>query len=264
MAIDNLEQLEQSIGLESGKLAEMISSEETHTIAMDDYVIKPKSDYDSYIENVKKEHGKATLEIAIKNKRKDLGLEFEGKTLDNLLKFYGEKVEADAKIDPNKKYDTLKSDFEKVQGNVAEWEQKYSDLEKTYKQKDSMRTIETSIMKEIPDNTILPKEDILALIKSRTQFNIGEEGLEIIKNGEVQKNESTRNLTTMNEYMKSFITPYLKEVDGGAGGRDSSGNAKEGSFEMFEKQMEAKGISVGSEAYSLALTEGIKKGTIKM
>lgn len=264
MAIENIEQLEKSIGLESGKLAEMISSEENHTIAMDDYVIKSKSDYDSYIENVKKEHGKATLEIAIKNKRKDLGLEFEGKTLDNLLKFYGEKVEADAKIDPNKKYDTLKTDFEKVQGNLAEWETKYNNLESTYKQKETARTIDASILKEIPENTILPKEDVLALIKAKTQFNIGEEGLEIIKNGEIQKSESSRNLTTMNEYMKTFITPYLKEVDGGAGGGDSSGGAKEGSFELFEKQMEAKGINSGSEAYSIALTEGIKKGTIKM
>ena len=104
MAVENIEQIEQSFGLEKGKLAEMMASEETHKIDIDNFVIKPKSDYDALINNLKKESGNAALEIAIKNARNELGLDFQGKTMENLLKAYGEKVEADAKIDPNKKY----------------------------------------------------------------------------------------------------------------------------------------------------------------
>ena len=264
MAIENLAALEQSVGLEPGKLAEMISSEENHNLSLDDYVIKPKTDYDSYITNIKKESGTASLEIAIKNARNELGLDFQGKTMDNLLKSYAAKVESDAKVDPNKKYDALKTDFEKVQGNLTEWEQKYTSLEQNIAKEKNQRVIKNTLLKEIPDNTSIDKEDILAILMARNEFNVGENGFEIIKDGQVLKNDSNLNPVTANEFMKSFITPYLKKTEGGAGGSDSSGGGKETSFESFNKRMEAQSINIGSEAYNEALAEGMSKGTIKM
>jgi hypothetical protein len=264
MAVENIEQIEQSFGLEKGKLAEMMASEETHKIDIDNFVIKPKSDYDALINNLKKESGTAAVEIAIKNARNELGLDFQGKTMENLLKAYGEKVETDAKIDPNKKYDSLKTDFEKLQGNLTEWQSKYTNLESTYKQKEQQATINNTLLKEIPDNTILGKEDILAILKARYQFNIGEDGFEIVKDGQVQKNQANMNLLSPGEFMKDFITPYLKPIEGGAAGKDSTGTGKETSLELFDKQMEAKGINVGSEQYNEFMSIAMKNGTLKL
>jgi len=94
MAIENLEQLEKSVGLEPGKLAEMISSEDTHKLDLDNLIISNKNDYDARLENIKKETKTAAVEIAVKNARNELGLEFEGKTMENLLNNFKSKIES--------------------------------------------------------------------------------------------------------------------------------------------------------------------------
>lgn len=265
MALENIEAIEQSFGLEKGKLAEMIASDENHKIDLENFIIKPKSDYDALLNNIKKESSTAAVEIAIKNARSEMGLDFQGKTMENLLNAYKSKVEAEAKIDPNKKYDTLNEDFKKVQANLSEWENKYKTLETTYKQKEQNGIINNTLLKEIPDNTTIDKEDILAILKAKYQFNIGEEGFEIIgSDGKALKNQSNMNLTTANEFMKEFVKPYLKPIEGGAGGSSSSGGNKETSLEVFDKLMDAKGINIGSEKYNEELSAALKNGTLKL
>lgn len=264
MAVENIDILEQSLGLEKGKLTEMITSEDKHTLEFDKYVIKPKSDYDDLLNNIKKESSTAAVEIAIKNARNELGLDFQGKTMENLLKSYAEKIEAEAKVDPNKKYDSLKSDFDKLQGNLKEWETKYTTLESTYKQKEQASTIKNTLLKEIPENTLLDKEDILALAMAKYQFGIDEDGFAISKEGVLLKNDSNMNRITPSEFMKTFITPYLKPIDGGAGGKDSTGGNKETSLELFNKKMESKGININSQKYNEEMKLAMSNGTLKL
>lgn len=271
MAVENIEILEQSLGLEKGKLTEMITSEEKHSLEFDNYVIKPKSDYDALLNNIKRDSN----EIGRKELFKELGVDFEGtgvhrdvtRSVDFLKKWNEDAVSKaieEAKIDPNKKYDTLKADFDKLQGNLTEWENKYNTLESTYKQKEQASTIKNTLLKEIPDNTLLDKEDILALAMAKFQFGIDEDGFAIMKNGEIQKNEANRNRITPNEFMKSFITPYLKPIEGGGKGKDSVGGGKETSLDIFDKLMESKGINVGSEAYNEQMSLAMKNGTLKL
>ena len=263
MAIENLEQLEKSVGLEPGKLAEMISSEDTHKLDLDNLIISNKNDYEARLENIKKETKTAAVEIAVKNARNELGLEFEGKTMENLLNNFKNKIESESKVAPEKKYSDLHKDFESLQGVSKSWEDKYMSLENTYKQKENQRQIDNSILKSIPDNTILGKDDILALIKAKTEFNVGDNGLEIIKDGVVQKNQATLNLLSTDEYVSSFVTPYLKTAEGGAGGKDSNTKGNETSLDLFDKRMEAKGINIGSEGYNEEMSKAIKEGTLK-
>jgi len=264
MAIENIGEIEQSLGIETGKLAEMISAEETHKVDLSGFVIKPKSDYDALITNIKKESGTAAVEIAVKSAREEMGLEFQGKTMENLLGSYKSKVEADAKIEPNQKYDTLKSDFDKRGDLIEEWEGKYKGLKTDMSRKENERVISNTLLKEIPDNISIPKEDILAIAKARNQFNIGEDGFEIIgKDGKPMKNEANMNLTTAEEFMKEFIKPYLKEVQGGGGGKDKNGKViVAGSFEAFEKEMADKGVT--PVEFNAELQKRITDGTLKM
>lgn len=263
MAIENLEQLEQSVGLEKGKLSEMINSEETFNLELDNFVISKKDDYNSLIDNHKKTARVEGEEIAIKNARTKLGLDFQGKTMDNLLNSFKEQIVSEAKIEPNKKYDNLHKDFEALQSVSKSWEEKYTGLEQTYKQKENQLKIDTSILKSIPDNVSIPKEDILAIAKARIGFNIGEDGIEIVKDGVVQKNQANMNLLTISEFMPEFITPYLKTPEGGSGGGDSSNKGGESSLELFDKKMEAKGIAIESEDYNIEMSLALKNGTLK-
>ena len=271
MAVENIDILEESLGLEKGKLTEMITSEEKHQLEIDKYVIKPKSDFDSLLGNVKRD----SYEIGRKELFKELGVDFEGtgvhrdvnKSVEFIKKWNEENVNKaieEAKIDPNKKYDTLKQDFDKLQGNLSEWENKYNTLESTYKQKEQASTIKNTLLKEIPEGTLLDKEDILALAMAKYQFGIDDDGFAISKNGEIQKNQSNMNRITPNEFMKEFVKPYLKPIDGGAGGKDSNSGGKETSLEIFNKSMESKGINVGSEDYNEQMSLAMKNGTLKL
>jgi len=265
MAIENISEIEQSLGIEAGKLTEMVTSEEKHTVDLSGYVIKSKGDHEAFIGNIKKESGAAAVEIAVKTARKDKGLEFEGKTMANLLKFYGEKVVADANIEPNKKYDTLKTDYDIRGEKITEWEGKYSKLEGDWNNEKNGRDINNTLLKAIPDNVSIPKEDILAILKSKHQFKNGEDGFEIIgADGQPLKNETNRNLVTPGEFMESFIKPYLKQVEGG-GGDDDDGDdrkPKAGSYDAFEKEMEKAGIT--GAKLTMEMQKRIKDGTLKV
>jgi hypothetical protein len=76
--LENIGEIEKSLGIEDGKLSEMITSEEKHTVDLSGFVIKTRSDHDSLISNIKKDSGTAALEIAIKTAREEKGLEFQG------------------------------------------------------------------------------------------------------------------------------------------------------------------------------------------
>lgn len=264
MPITNIQEVEQSLGIEAGKLTEMIGSEEDHTVDISGLVIKSKDDHDTLIANVKKEAGVAAVEIAIKNARKDLGLEFEGKTMENLLKAHATKVETDAKIEPDKKVESLKGDLEKLRGISAEWEGKYNSLQESIKIEKQKSTIDQMLMKEMPDNMVMDKRDMLAILHSRNNFNIGEDGFEAIDptTGKVLKNESTLSPKTAKEFISEFTKPYLKPVDGGRGGQNTTGAAAPGSLEAFEKEMADKGIT--GEAFNNELSARIKKGSLKI
>jgi len=264
MALENIQEIEKALGLEEGKFNEIITSEENHSIDISGLYISKKSDHDALTENLKKTYRQEGVEVAVKTARNELGLEFEGKkTLKPLLEAYAKKIENDAKIEPNEKYDTLKVDFEKRGNLITEWEEKYNDLQSNFKQKESQRTIDNTLLKEIPGNTSIPKDDILAILKSKYDFNVGEDGFEIIKDGQVQKNDANMNLLTAKEFMTTFINPYLKKVDGGAGGDDSKSGGKESSLDVFNKRMEEKSVNIGSEAYNNEMSKAIKDGTLK-
>ena len=262
MPIENIGEIEQSLGIEAGKLTEWISSEDNHKVELENLVIKPKADYDTLINNLKKESGSAALEIAIKEQRKKLGLEFEGKTMDNLLSSFQKKVETEAKIDPNKKYDTLKSDFEKLQGIASDWESKYSNLETNLNQERQQRKIDSDILSKLPDNLVMSKEDMLVILKAKNQIKIGEDGYEIIgQDGKPMKNQSNMNNLTLDEFLPAFTKPYIKPVSDGAGDDDDE-TIKPGSFEAFEKEMESKNAT--SEQFNEELQKRIANKTLVM
>ena len=262
MAIKNIDIVEEKLGLEKGKFQEYLTSEEEHEINVDNLVIFSKDDYNARIDNIKKETSIASVEMAVKKYRNELGLEFQGKTMDNLLNNFKEKIESESKIEPEERYTKLKGDFEKLQGVSQGFQDKYTDLENKIKSEKQQSSINQTLLKSIPDNTSIPKEDVLAILKAKNNFNMGEDGFEIIKDGKVLKNETTMNNLSADEFMKSFIKPYLKPVEGGAGNDDSVGEGKEGSFEAFDKEMERKGVS--QQEYSLEMAKRIKEGTLKI
>lgn len=267
MALENFSELEQALGFEEGKLSEMINSEEKHSLDLSQFLIEPKSIYDERISNIRASASTMAKETTIKEIKKTLGLEFEGKNetvLIDALKSKFETIKNEVIKDPEERYQTLKADFDKLQNNLREETQKRTDLELSYSKKEKENRIKSDVFKHIPDNTIVSKSTILIEANQKGFIFDDEEGVTVIKDakGEIIKDERTLSPVSIEDWAKSFISPYLKPVEGGSGKKDDVPPAKAGSFEAFEKEAERQGWNAMQKNSEMA--RRIKEGTLTL
>lgn len=264
MAVENLNEIETSLGLEPGKLSEMITSEESHTIDLSERIILPKETYEERISNLKKEAATAAIEIAVKEQRNALGLEFQGKTIENLVNAIKVKVETDSKIEPEEKYKNLKSDFEKLQSNLVEKENEFTTFKINIEKQNSLAEIKNEFTKYVPDNTLVSKSTIFVEAKEKGFSFEKEDGRVVIKDamGNVIKNDSTLSPVSVKEWVTEFVTPYLPAATGGSGKKDEPGGAKTGSLEAFMKEAEKQGWNASQQNEEMA--KRIANGTLKL
>lgn len=160
MALENIAEIESSLGIEAGKLKEMIASEESHTIDLSTKIILDKQTYDERIENIRKEAGKQTLEVAIKEQRNALGLEFTGKTMENLVTAIKSKVEFDSAKEPEQKLKEAREDIEKIRHNLVETQSEFSNFKTNIEKQNQLSEIKNDFTKHIPANTLVSKATI--------------------------------------------------------------------------------------------------------
>lgn len=264
MAVENIAEIEQSLGIEAGKLQEMITSDEAHTIDLTSKVILDKPIYEERISNIKKESANAAIEMAVKAKRTELGLDFQGKNFDNLLTAFKTKIEAESTAEPEEKYKKLKTDFEGLQSVVQEKDNKINELTTTFAQKEKRSKIQSDVFKFIPDNVIVSKGTIMIEAEQKG-FTFDEvEGKTVVKgaDGEVIKNLTTFSPISLEEWMPTFVTPFIPKVEGGAGGGDKGGNSLAGSLEAFEKEAEKAGWNITQK--NAEMLRRITAGTLKL
>ena len=263
MALENITELEKTLGLESGKLQEMITSEENHKIDLSTKVIVDKAIYDERIANIKKESSTMALEIAIKEQRNALGLDFQGKTMENLVNAIKSKVESESKIEPEEKFKALKTDFEKLQENYNAKETELITFRTNIEKQNELNEIKSEFTKHIAGDTFVSKSTIFTEAKEKGYSFEKEEGKIVVKlNGETQKNEDTRSPISVKEFVANFSTPYLKAPTGGAGGDDEPKGGKAGSFDAFLKESEKNGWNATKQNGEMA--KRIKEGTLIM
>ena len=266
MALENQKEIEQALGLDEGKLSEMITSEEKHTIDLAAFVIEPKTVYEERIGNIKKEEFKHGQEKFFKTVRDAFGLEIQGKTSDNLisgLKTYVEAEKEKGGAEPEEKYTKLKSDFDKLQGNYTAKENEFKQFKTNIAKQNEANEIKGEFTKHIPANTLVGKNTIYVEAKEKGYSFEKEDGKVVVKlNGETQKDEKTLSPISVESFVKDFVTPYVKKADGGSGEKDETPPGKAGSFEAFEKEAEKAGWTVSEKNEIMA--KRIKDGSLKV
>lgn len=263
MALENIAEIETSLGIEAGKLTEMISSEEIHKIDLSSKVILDKSAYEERLSNIKKESATIAIEMAVKEQRNNLGLEFQGKTIENLVNAIKAKTESESKIEPEEKYKNLKTDFEKLQSNLAEKEQEFVSFKTNIEKQNLLSEIKNEFTKHIPDNTLVSKATIFTEAKERGFSFEKEDGRIVIKDasGAILKNDNLSPLE-VKDWVTNFATPYLKTPTGGSGGSDDTGGDKVGSFDAFLK--EAQKNEWDATKQNAEMAKRIANGTLKL
>lgn len=264
MALENIAEIEKAFGLEEGKFTEMLTSEENHTIDLSTLLIEPKSIYEERIANVKAMSATMAKEVAIKEYKKELGLEFEGKNetlFIQALKSKFETIKSEVIKDPEQRFTTLKADFEKLQSNLIAKETEFETFKTNITKQNELNEIKNDFTKYIPENVLVSKSTIFTEAKEKGFSFEREDGKTVIKqNGEVLKDEKTLSPIGLENWVKTFSTPYLKTVDGGSGKGDATPPAKAGSYEAFEKEAQKNGWDATKMNNEMA--KRVKEGTL--
>lgn len=266
MALENVKELEQALGIEEGKLSEYITSEENHTIDLSPLVIEKKTIYEERISNIKKDEFKHGQDKFFKTVRESFGLDITGKTPENLiegLKTFVESEKEKGGAEPEEKYKTLKADFLKLQSNLTEKETEFDTFKTNIEREKETNEIKSEFTKHVPANTLVSKSTIFVEAKEKGYSFEKEDGKVVVKlNGEVQKDDKTLSPISVESFVKNFITPYVGKNEGGGGGGDEVPPSKAGSFEAFEKEAEKAGWN-DSERNEI-MAKRIKDGSLKL
>ncbi len=264
MAIENIAELEQTLGLEAGKLQEMITSEEKHTIDLSNKVVFDKEVHEERLTNIKKEASAAAIEMAVKEKRKELGLEFQGKTIDNLVTAIKEKTELESKIEPEEKYKNLKSDFDKLQDNLKRQTEEFTTFKKNIEKEKEHNEIKTAFTSSIKGETLVSKSTIFTEAREKGFSFVKEDGVLVVKdaNGQILKNSQTLSPITIDSFASEFATPYVKGATGGNGGGDEGGKNKAGSLDAFMELAQKEGWNATQT--NQEMQKRIADGTLKI
>lgn len=265
---EDIKRLEDALKLEAGTLSNALSSEEEVTIELPELIIRTKDENETFVNNLKNEAKAAGVEMAVKEARNNLGLEFEGKTIENLLDAHGKKVVADKKAElgePNKRIEELTADVSKLQNVVKEKDTAYETLQNQIKQTENARKLDTKLMGLIPDNITLKKEQVLTLFKSEYDTSLAEDGENIVikKDGVQLKNDLLEPIQPK-DLLTTFTNPFIKQASGGGGGDDEGASGAPGSYESFAKEMEDQGHKPGSDYFNREMQKRIANNTLKM
>lgn len=251
-----------------GKEFEITSEDLTKDVIeiQEKVIIRTEEEDTAFQNNLKQTAKTAGLEIAIKDARTKLGLNFDGKTIDNLIDAVKLKAIEDAKIEPNEQLKAKEKDIETLKTTIStltnEKESAFNQL-KSFKNE---TIVNNSLLSVIPENVVLPKSDLLLILKNKFNFEADENGKILVKkDGEVLKNTTTLDPIPPKEIITKFFEEnptYLKGVEGGAGGGDSGANGGKMTVDKYVEQAQKDGKNVNSEEFIKELEQKIKDGVV--
>ena len=238
--------------------------QESFEIKSDDLVIRSTESQELYETNLKKEVGDYKVEIGRKEVLNALGLETEGKGLhksvdksvgaiNEFISEYTKTALNDAGKAPDGKIKELTNDLETLRGNLSAKDLEIESAKGEFNTYKKNQTISNVLSNNIPENTILPKSDILTIVSSQISLDIDDNGNSFGygKDGQPIK-DGDRSVVSGDNIVKSFFEnnpQYLKPVTGGAGGGDSTGNGGKIKFDDLVKQQASIGNSPSSAEF---------------
>jgi len=173
----------------------------------------------------------------------------------------------DAKIAPDKKVEELTKDINTLKLNNETITTERDNALNSFSSFKKDITISNAIAQHIPENTILPKEDIITLMGGKVKADINEHGVVfgVGADGQPIKNSTTLEPLPIGDVVKTFFdnnTNLLTKSSGGGGGTDSVNSDGKLTLKGFEKEMTDSGITPGSEKFNAEMSVRIQAGTL--
>lgn len=255
IAQETLTKLAGVLGVEVSDLEAKLKSEKEETLEVP--TLFTEDEKNAFGENRFKEGKKAATEIAVKDLKVKHGLEFEGKSLDSALEAYAAKAIADAKIAPDEKVKKLTEENGRLKTDLQKALDNEGNIKSEYEQKLFQVGIRNEVITHIPDNTLIPKEDLIELFMTRHRV-AREDNSVIVYKGDQAMKDKVQNPIPLKDVVTQFAEPYLKK--GGMGGGNNGGGAG-GSFNTISDvyaDLKTKGIEPLSQEGLKAVADAKK------
>lgn len=275
--IKNIEVLESALGLQPGEFKTLYEDKEEKEIPVSSYEIIKKEDYATRIANTKTDSlaaGKAAaIETTAKELKKNYGIEVDGKDLFKVVSAIVDNTKTktleEAKIEPTAKVKELQTDLATMKGNYEKVLSEKSTLETTYKQKEKSEKINSTILKDVSSEFVIPKDKATRLALEEAAANgisvdLNDEGQVVFKKGDEIMKDTNLVPIKAGVALKDYFAPYAKKVEGGGGGVDNPASGAAGSYAHFEKEMIAAGKNPGSLEFNREMQSRIRSKTLKM
>lgn len=253
---ETLKKIAGVLNLEVSDLTAKIKSEQEETLEVP--VVFTQADYDQFGKN-RFDEGKAAMsEIVTKDlKTKHPEVSFTGKNLDNWIEAYADHKAAkkleEAKINPDERVKALEEDKKTLQQKLTTAEETAANATKDFEQRMFQVETRNQILSLIPDNTVIPKEDLVDLFLNRHRVTKEENGISVYKGSEQLKDKQL-NLMPLKDVVSSFSEGYIKKEGmggGNAGGGFTGRFTKMSQFVDYCKEHNLE--PMGQEAQNLLL-----------
>lgn len=204
----------------------------------------------------------AGVEMAVKDAKGKLGLDFNGKTIDGLVEAATKKALDDAKIAPDAKVTELEGKVSTLQNTVKEYETKLAEKETEV----SGIKLNGELHKHIPqpgeNGPVLGADSVILLMKADGYEFKQENGAVTGYKGGKQLQDKLSNPLPVNEIIGAFMKekkligedPAL----GGRGGGDKNPTGKAGKLSELKKQFTDQGKSLLGSEFSQAVAQAAK------
>ncbi len=270
--LDNktMTEIETVFGMEGGALKAAIESVDSETITIPTGQFVDTATHQVFTnkellqreDKLKDTHEKAGGEIDIKNYKKEKNWDFDGKSLDHILRHSNELALKEAGKEPDEKIQALESKVTKLVGMNEEWESKHDNLLASNSLAEAKRGTDNDILGFMGGDYTVGKSDLLTIFNSKHEIAKDGDSRSIKRGGEVLQDTKTLANLSLESVVGDFLKGYAKNPEGGSGGGDSKGGSKGGSLDKFKKQQEDAGNSYTSLAYKQAEAKAISDGTL--
>lgn len=253
---ETLKKIAGVLGLEVSDLTAKIKSDTEETLEVP--VVYTQADYDAFGANRFNEGKTAMSEIVTKDfKVKHPEVQFTGKNLENWIEAFAdhrasEKLK-EAKINPDERVKALEDDKKTLQTKLTEAEGKVAQTTKDFEQRMFQVEIRNQIISLIPDNTVIPKEDLVDLFLNRHRVAKEENGISVYKGSELLRDKQL-NLLPLKDVVTQFTENYVKKTGMGGGNAGGGFTGKFTKMSQFMDYCKEHNLEpMGQEAQNLLL-----------
>jgi len=259
---ETIKQIATLLKIKDADLEAAITAEAETDVAIDSKLQAfDETELQTLKENEVKKGRTIGVEIAVKDVKEKLGLEFQGKSIDGLVTAATKKALEDAKIEPEKRV----KDVEEKLSNI---QKSYKELETKFAEKDNEVTavkIKTEVFKHIPafgEDSGFDQEDVYnKMQREGYDFKI-EDGKTVAYKGGAKVLDKVSNPLELKDVVNTFVvekkivTP--EKVVAGRGGGNGAANSKFGSLSELKKTFTDQGKSTLGSEFKQAVDKAVK------